>query len=217
MTLKSIPFAPLVIAATLVAFAIMGILPAQVMGRASAAESTFDVTGQFVDGSILSGTLTIDTAAGVVTTIDLSIAGRLNDNFNALNDSQSGNPGLGYYQILVRDSNGDVLGLAIPSTDGGATLTGYVGGPLFSESNPWVPFTPLSSVSESGAPLLDNLSTGELVATPEPRAYASRSCCKSLGHNMFWFRAKRDWSLGSDDVLAITFRNRSWTTQLMDL
>lgn len=49
------------------------------------------------------------------------------------------------------------------------------------------------------------------------RAYASRSCCKSLGHNMFWFRAKRDWSLGSDDVLAITFRNRSWTTQLMDL
>ena len=153
---------------SLVAFALVAFLSAQVMVQASAAESTFDVTGQFVDGSILSGTVTIDKAAGVATAIDLSITGGLNDNFNALNDFQSGNPGLGYYTIAVRDSNGDVLTLAVPSTDGGATLTGYSGGPLYSESNPWAPFALLSAVSQRGLPLIDSLSTGELVATPEP-------------------------------------------------
>jgi hypothetical protein len=50
-----------------------------------------------------------------------------------------------------------------------------------------------------------------------PRAYASKSCRKSLGRGMFRFLGKRDPSLGSDGVLAIMFWNRSWTTQLMDL
>jgi hypothetical protein len=146
---------------------------AEATAHATPVLSTFVVTGQFEDGSILSGTLTIDVTNGVATAIDLSIAGPLPDNFNFLNDSQAGNPGLGYYQILVRDSTtGDVLGLPIPSTDGGATLTGYSGGPLYSDSNPWAPFTPLSSVSQRTRPLLDNLFIGQLVPIPEPGTLA---------------------------------------------
>ncbi len=133
------------------------------------AQTTFAAAGVFEDGSILSGTLTIDTVTGVATALDLTIAGSHPDHFTLLNDFQVGDPGLGNYGIVVRDiHSGDVLDIEIPSPDGGTSLTGYSGGPLYSDANLWRGVAPLSAVSQQGVPLIDSLASGSLVPIPEP-------------------------------------------------
>lgn len=147
----------------------------------SLAASMFNVTGQF--GSLndrpLTGTLTIDTDAGVATAIDLHIGGSRPEHFALLNHGQAGQPSLGHYVVWAADPvTGDVLALDIPSLDGGKSLAGYSGGLLYSASNRRSGFSIGSLISENiwsgGSPLPIELLYGELtpLAVPEPSTVA---------------------------------------------
>jgi len=143
----------------------------------SLADATFIVAGEFgpLDSRTLSGTLTIDTEAGIVTGIDVHITGSRPKVFELLNHSQGGHPSFGYYTVSARDTvTGDFLSLVIPSPDGGTSLRGYSGGLLFSASNRWAEYAVGSWFTENiwtgGSPLGTELLFGELtpLVVPEP-------------------------------------------------
>lgn len=138
--------------------------------QAACAQSlTFLVTGEFNDAdltnpvaSVLSGTLTIDTAVGVATAIDLTVAGERPESFTLLNANQwSGLPG--EYIVEAQDTvTLDFLVLYLQSPDDGTSLKGYSGGTLSASSY-------LSeNILTGGGPLPIPILAGELVLIPEP-------------------------------------------------
>jgi PEP-CTERM motif len=116
----------------------------------------FDVTGTFDNGSVLSGTATIDTTLGTVTNSDFVVSGPFAATF--LNDIYAQEVSSVGYVIFSRDSSNFLI-LNLP----GGSLVGYQGGGI---SN-------LSSADNTGSGAVIDLVSGQFAAapsgvTPEP-------------------------------------------------
>jgi hypothetical protein len=137
-------------------------LIAFVAPRVRAETIVFDASGTFSNSSLLSGTVTIDTAIGMVRAISLWT---------------SGNVPTGPYltlgmqicsatdcQVFSKDNAGDLIDLEIPTS----TLLGYTGGPLCSLS-----FVCRDGVGDLTPTIWSTNSifeSGELSRLPEPSA-----------------------------------------------
>jgi len=109
----------------LLAFCLLGLAATS----ASAATTVFQVNGaKFTDGAALTGTITIDTAAGTVNAVNLSVGPP--DNFTCVAPpaGQFAIAGTGY-EFFVFCSTGNLLFLNLTSDPGG-DLLGYTGGPF---------------------------------------------------------------------------------------
>jgi hypothetical protein len=100
---------------------------------AAAANLTFNASGIFSDGSILGGTLTIDTTAGFIVGSDLITTGLSSFTFvNIVNQSYTQVPG--DYNVGDRNSaSTEDFNFDLPDP-GQTPLVGYNGGPICSAS-----------------------------------------------------------------------------------
>jgi hypothetical protein len=134
----------------------------------------FSTSGTFNGGSIigastLSGTVTIDTTAGLVTAVDLSTTGTLvTGPYNTI--MQQGPNTIftpAYFTVGLNDAAGDFMGLVIATT----TLVGFTGGPLCggSECPTTLPGFLVSAVVPAGSVDSTELVSGSLspISTPE--------------------------------------------------
>jgi hypothetical protein len=103
---------------------------------AYAAPVAFNVSGTFVDGTALSGTITIDTAAGTVTAVNVTL-GSPDANTYTVIQTGVGSGAPSYYSIPLGTAASPQglpsLNLLIPPR---TTLVGYAGGALCSDSAP---------------------------------------------------------------------------------
>ena len=128
----------------------------------------FAVTGVTQDGSTLSGDIFIDTTAGSVSSLSLTMSSPLSFTVNTFDNFGSGQA-TGYYAI--RADNGTTfpfIYLDIPT----ATLVGYTGGSFCT-----VVSTCPNGITFSEASSTDNTTTsgfvsGSLTAVPEPASLA---------------------------------------------
>ena len=135
------------------------------MSFASQGRATvFQANGLFDDGSVLAGTLSIDTNIGTVTASDLTIGAA--GTFSAIILQGNFRPGLGYSVVADNAAGTEEFSFGL-LTD---SLVGYAGGDMCSDSNIVCfssIFYPISDPSAS-----TSLSSGSLVgpfaATPEP-------------------------------------------------
>jgi hypothetical protein len=116
----------------------------------------FNVTGTFDNGSILSGTATIDTTLGTVTTSDFVVSGPFAATY--LNGIYAQETNIDGYTIFTRDSSNFLI-LTLPL----GSLVGYQGGGISNSSS--------ADNTESGAVI--DLVSGQFTAapsgvTPEP-------------------------------------------------
>lgn len=131
---------------------------------------TFDASGTFVDGSTLSGTLEIDTTAGVVTDANLMVGPQTLDfpfvppgSFDVTFILQQGlGPSAVTYDVVVYTAGLELpyVSLALPTT----SLIGYDGGEIGSLSQPAAGFTSDIQYLETNA----YLNIGSLAPVPEP-------------------------------------------------
>jgi hypothetical protein len=135
--------------------------------QAKASPVLFGAKGTFTDGSMLSGTVTIDPVSGLATAEDLTISGGTSGYVSPLEFdatppalNQQDNQGAGNVWLDSSDlSNTFQLRVDIP----GPTLIGYAGGPLVVSSFP-PDGTFFSASGEGGA----NLISGTLTPAPAP-------------------------------------------------
>ena len=123
----------------------------------------FNETGTFADGSILSGTLTIDTTTGVATAANLVVSAPTSLVFNQVRNQQAGNPSAGFYNIeLDTGINGFPL---MEVVLGVSSLVDYQGGSVVTVDNLMGTNDPTHVLvnADKGIPL----STVQ-VTTPEP-------------------------------------------------
>jgi hypothetical protein len=127
--------------------------------------TTFYASGSLVDGSIVSGTLDIDTILGTATGVNIAISAPTSLLFNVV--EAQGQIGPTLYQIQT--------GLASPLPDFNvilplASLVGYAGGNLCSTSN--VAGCPSLTGIFFGGGNTVALQQGALTAAPEPSTWA---------------------------------------------
>ena len=94
-----------------------------VVSAPAAHADSFTVSGTFDDGSVLTGTLTIDAITGLITASDVSTTGTFVSGPFAVQTQAPGKPN---YLASMQDPAGDVLFLVFAA----ANLIGYTGGPL---------------------------------------------------------------------------------------
>jgi hypothetical protein len=126
---------------------------------------TFAATGEFQSGSMLSGTLAIDTTIGSVTAVDLSISVPESITLTSLADEGTAY-GAGT-TFLVAGIAGGFVGLILPSP-----LIGYEGTPIASLSDPVNGETTAIGLYGSSNPP-DELEYGSLTEVPEPSTVAT--------------------------------------------
>jgi hypothetical protein len=116
------------------------------------AGTIFDLSGTFTDSAVLSGTVTIDTTGGTVTSLDASIGGLQFDCILAQGDT-------GTYYYVVDNTGGGPPGfeLAIPVE----SLVGYAGGAL----------STLTNYAVDNAVNLSSGSATEAPTAPEPSTF----------------------------------------------
>jgi hypothetical protein len=142
---------------------------------------TFDAEGTFDDGATLSGTLSIDTTIGTVTSANLVVGAPDSLDFIDI-QFQGGNiyPGDYFIQAGTTPSGLPNLLLVLP-TD---SLVGYSGGPIGSDTNPANGY--VSSIY-LGATLTD----GSLTAVPEPSGLLLGTVAGLAGTGYVWRRRRR--------------------------
>lgn len=156
------------------------ILAAGTQGSAAnAAVTVFDVSGAFHNGSLLSGTVSIDTAAGVsspVTALNLTVTTGVNQ-FAGFSTSMllSDAPfGQGYFQIEAGSFSAPYIKLFLHT----GSLVGYTGGPLCSDFNIAPAYCGFASVAYAANGAYSAIASGGLTpsivqaAVPEPAAWA---------------------------------------------
>ena len=130
------------------------------------ADTLFQASGTFVDGSVLSGTLSIDTVEGSITAANLITTGPSAFTFtNIVNQSFTQTPG--DYNVGVRNAAGtEDFNFDLPDPSMTA-LIGYTGGQICSRSVRCVHNSNLYNLTtNSGGP--DLVSGTLMVPTPEP-------------------------------------------------
>jgi hypothetical protein len=108
-------------------------LPFLLLAPAGRADTSFSVTGTLVNGSIISGTVNIDTGLGMVDAVDLTVTGAFNYTADMIGTAGK-RAGFADYQIEAQDFFGvgaSSIDLELPV----ASLVGYGGGSVCSVSN----------------------------------------------------------------------------------
>jgi len=142
-------------------------LAALLAPRAVLADTTvqFAASGTFADDSTLSGIFSVDVTTGVVTSADLAWS----DVGSAFTTIEPETTLDGFAELVVENAAGNFIGLAFQS----ASLIGYSGGSLCSTADNCLG-SPIIAFVESDAELMlespspDLLTSGSVVATPEP-------------------------------------------------
>lgn len=161
------------LAGTLCAMALSAYGPA-----ASAAVTVFDVTGDLRNGSMLTGTLSIDTAAGVqnpLTALNLTFTAG-NNQFAGFttNTILSAGTFQGYYQIEAGAYSGPYAKLFLHT----GALAGFTGGPLCSDFDVAPAYCGFSSDAYTANGAFSALASGGVMqrevqgAVPEPATWA---------------------------------------------
>lgn len=123
----------------------------------------FNLNGSLPDGSVLSGTLTIDTTVGTITAADLIVGSPISSVQNNVVAQVQGGYGPGEYSVNVRNAAGTLdLNFAIAD---GTSLVGYTGGVLL--------FANLYDLSaQSIFDVTSNATLTPATVTPEPSSFA---------------------------------------------
>ena len=141
------------------------LLSAAVGVPAAHADTIFNVTGTFNDGATLSGTITINTTAGMVTALDLTTTetGAMGP-YTGIGGQGGTGTAPNYYYVFTNMS-GYSLDLYFPVS----TLVGYAGSSLCGLAAPCDYDTTgeLSSSLTSGQQFIDGLQSGAVAAVPE--------------------------------------------------
>ena len=128
---------------------------------------TFAATGVTQSGSTLSGDIIIDTTAGSISSLSLTMSGPLSFTVNTFNSIVTG-PASGFYVIFA--DNGPTfpfIALDVPVT----TLVGYTGGSLCTVGSTCPNGISYSEASTSNA-TTSGFVSGSLTAAPEPASLA---------------------------------------------
>ena len=119
---------------------------------------TFEASGTFDSGSVLSGTVTIDTTTGIAEAVDLVVGSPASLDFTFI-QAQVAIPGV-TYEIQTGPT-----AAGLPNFDfgplGTSTLINYDGGPIYSGSDIF-----------HGPGQSDLITNGALTAIPEPSSWA---------------------------------------------
>ena len=132
-----------------------------------ASSITFVATGVTQSGSTLSGDVVIDTTAGSVSSLSLTMSSPLSFTANTFDSFGSGQAS-GYF--VIRADNGTTfpfIDLDIPT----ATLVGYTGGSICTVGSTCPNGISFSEASASNA-TTSGFVSGSLTATPEPASLA---------------------------------------------
>ena len=135
--------------------AITALLFAGIVARADTF-TTFDVSGTFNSGSIVSGTVTLDETTGLFTDAAVTVGSPDSLTFAFANGTFFNNCSIGQCNFAVYSTGGAFFGIAIT----GNSLIGYQGGHIGGEL-----------VFPSSTPT-DFLQSGSLAPTPEPSSIA---------------------------------------------
>ncbi len=136
--------------------------------------TTFAASGTFINGGVLSGTVTIDTTVGSLTGLDLAVNGPQPDTFDSTNSQfgfDANYPKAGTSDIFAYHNINDGVAPQIDLFIAGSTLVGYQGGILQSDTQGTTgyatTFIPVNPAVEPGIAL----TVGSLAAvTPLPRS-----------------------------------------------
>ena len=129
---------------------------------------TFVATGVTQSGSTLSGDIVIDTTAGSVSSLSLTMSSPLSFTVNTFDSFGSGQ-GIGYYAL--RADNGTTfpfIDLDIPT----ATLVGYTGGSICTVGSTCPNGTTFSEASSIDNSTTSGFVSGSLTESPEPASLA---------------------------------------------
>ena len=129
---------------------------------------TFVATGVTQSGSTLSGDIVIDTTAGSVSSLSLTMSSPLSFTANTFDSFGSGQAS-GYF--VIRADNGTTfpfIDLDIPT----ATLVGYTGGSICTVGSTCPNGITFSEASSTSNATTSGFVSGSLTATPEPASLA---------------------------------------------
>jgi hypothetical protein len=156
----------------------------------------FQATGTFANGASLSGTLSIDTTAGVTTASNLTIGSPISAHITIVTGSEVSG---GEYILFLENSgfNPTIVGTFDPLLDlyfNTVTLVNYVGGPLATDSIAEFPSGCCASRS--------NLSVGSLSPAPppvdEPRTLALLASALIIMGGISLRQCRRRWRCSTD-------------------
>lgn len=138
--------------------------------------TTFTASGTFNSGSLLTGTITIDTTVGSVQSLNLDVSAPDSLTFNVFTGGYSNFPGNGDYSIYAQTSGGGTYPYLVLVL-GTSSLVDFHGG-AFGSNSYSVPGNYHSGIGLS-ASLGDNLANGTLTPVPEAPSLAT-ACGGSL-------------------------------------
>ena len=128
----------------------------------------FAATGVTQDGSTLSGDIFIDTSAGSISSLSLTMSSPLSFTVNTFENFGSGQA-TGYYVIRADDGTTfPFIDLDIPT----ATLVGYTGGSICTVGSTCPNGISFSEASSTGNDTTSGFTSGSLTAVPEPASLA---------------------------------------------
>ena len=129
---------------------------------------TFVATGVTQSGSTLSGDVVIDTTAGSVSSLSLTMSSPLSFTVNTFNSTFSGQAS-GYYVLSAYNGTTfPFVDLDIPV----ATLVGYTGGSFCTVGSTCPNGVSFSEASSTGNSTTSGFVSGSLTAAPEPASLA---------------------------------------------
>ncbi len=153
------------------------------IGTGSAmADSVFDVSGTFTDGPDLSGTITINTSTGLITSADLQTDGATFDDI--LGQDGTSFPGHWYAAINAPGFPGD-LQLVFDAS----SLVNYSGGSLSTQT----------TLYHAGPPYDLASGTVTLASVPEPSSLVLAGIAAAGGLGVLW-RRRRGRAVGKGSI-----------------
>lgn len=113
-------------------FLLAPVLLASALAAHASTIAVFDASGTFQDGSVLSGTLTINTTTGVITAVDLIIGSPVSSTQTIVAAQIQNLYGVGQYGVNARNAD-STLDFDFGIVDG-TSLVGYTGGAITSSN-----------------------------------------------------------------------------------
>ena len=126
---------------------------------------TFVATGETQDGSVLSGDIVINTTAGTVSSLSLTMSGPLSFTVTGFDSANSFQDGPAYH--LVADNGSPIQEILLGII--GTTLVGYTGGGICTNGSSC---TVVSFAQDNSGVGFSNFTSGSLTAVPEPSSMA---------------------------------------------